>query len=410
MPAPAPVPASVSPLRLTLFRSFWIASVVSNIGSHMYNAGAGWQMTLLSSSPFLLGMVALMSNGPVLLLSPLAGAVTDITSRRTLLLITQGSLMTLSAVLALCVWSGWLSPVGLLALVGLLGLANAFNLNCWQTLVQDLVPKAQLAQAVSLGSISVNLARTLGPALGGIVIAAMGTAMVFFLNALSFLGTLIVAWRWREERRQRPAGDSPALLRALREGFCYLLTQRLLALLLIRHLLAVTAGYSVISLLPLLIRERFGLGGREFGFLSACFGAGAMIAALSTHSLARRFGIRRTTRIGMSLSLIVLLGIAFGESPVLLGVLLGVQGFSLTLIALNHNVRVRMASAPEFAGRVYSYYSICATGGVAASGLIFGSLGSLWGVGASIASAAVLALAALGLAVRHPMPPLHDSP
>ncbi len=396
----------LEPLRVPLFRSLWIASVASNIGSHMHNAGAAWQMTLLTPSPLLLGLVSVMANSPVLFLSPLAGAVTDVSDRRTLLLTTQITLVVAAGLLAICAFSGFLNPSGLLALVGMMGLATVFNTNCWQTIIQDSIPRHQLAPAVSLISISVNSARSLGPALGGLLIAWIGPGMVFLLNALSFLGIIFVITGWKETR-QRDAGQAASVAKALKEGFLYLLSKRLLALLLLRHLLFITAGVSVIALLPLLAKTRLGLDAKGFGFLSSCFGMGAIVASMSAHSLADRFGIRHSTRAGMALSMSVLLAIAYCSSPKLLGGLLLLKGFSWTFIALNHSVRVRMSAEPALIGRVYSYYSICATGGVALGGLIFGWLASLWGLTAAITAAAFLSMMALLLAIRHPMPQIY---
>ncbi|HWL51391.1 MAG TPA: MFS transporter [Chthoniobacteraceae bacterium] len=408
-PARRPPPARISllePLRGPVFRSLWIASMASNIGTQMHNAGAGWQMTLLTSSPLLLGLVSVMANAPVLFLSPLAGAVTDVSDRRHLLLTTQSLLAVAAGLLALSAFGGWLNPKGLLVLIGMMGIASVFNQNCWSTVVQDSVPRHHLPPAVSLNSISVNSARSLGPALAGLLIAWIGTGMVFLLNALSFLGVIFVINRWREP--QEPARRKASSIgRAMKEGFLYLRSQRLLALLLIRHLLFITAGVSVVALLPLLAKTRLGLDAKGFGLLSSCFGMGAIVASMTAHSLAARFGIRHSTRAGMALSMSMLLAIAHVSNPVVAGGLMLLKGFSWTFISLNHNVRVRMTAAPAFVGRVYSYYSMCATGGMALGGFLFGWLASLWGLTGAITAAAFLSLIALLLALRHPMPQIY---
>jgi len=393
----------LQPLRFPLFRSLWAASLVSNIGSNMHHTGAAWQMTLLTPSPLLLGLVTAAANLPLLLLSPLAGALTDTFDRRSLLLITQSLLIATAGTLAVLAFTDTLNPAGLLIMVSLMGLATVFNKNGWQTVVQDSVPREELAPAVSLASISMNSARSIGPALGGLIIAWIGAGMVFLLDSLSFFGVIFVIFRWKETQ-QRPPRTRGAVFRALKEGFLYLVSKRLLALLLVRHLLFAMAAASVMALLPMLARTRLGLDARGFGLLSSCFGLGAIVASLSAHSLAARFGVRRSTRAGIILSFSTLLAVAHCWHPVLAGVLLLFQGFSSTFIALNHGVRVRMSASAGFLGRVYSYYSLCATGGVALGGLTFGWLASLWGLRVSLSAAATLSFIALLLALRHPMP------
>src|SRR3954467_1152878 len=199
-----PEPRSTwSPLRHTLFRWLWIASVASNVGTWFQNVGASWMMTTLSPSPTLVALVQAATSLPMFLLSLPAGAVADVLDRRRLLLVTQ-TWMTLAA---FGLWAftaaSATTPGILLAFTFLLGLGAALNGPAWQASVPDMVPREDLPAAVTLGSIGFNIARALGPALAGLVVAAAGAAVTFLVNAISFLGVLVVLFFWR-----RPAEEA----------------------------------------------------------------------------------------------------------------------------------------------------------------------------------------------------------
>ncbi len=397
----------LEPLEKPLFRALWIASMVSNIGTQMQQAGAAWQMTFLSASPLLLGLVSLMTYAPTLLFSPVAGVVTDLSDRRRLLLTTQAMLWVLAMALALVTYFGALTPFMLLTLVGAMGLVTVFNGNCWHTVVQEIVPREQLSQAVSLNAISINSARSIGPALGGVFIAWLGTEAVFFLNAFSFMGTIVVVYRWRGEHLPPRPEKREAMLGAMKEGARYVVHRPLLVWLLFRHLCAIAGGFSVMTLLPLLARGRLHLEAEGYGFLSAAYGVGAVVAAVSAHAISSRWGLRVTTRVALCLLVGTLFGLVFATHARVVAGLLFFNGLCLTFTAINHGVRVRMSIAPSMVGRVFAYYAMMGLGGMALSGLIFGSLAAWAGVPSAILGATALVLVALWVALRHPMPQVY---
>lgn len=180
----------LAPLRLPAFRAMWAANIVSNIGTLMQSVGAAWLMTLLTSSTTLVGLVQTAATLPVFLVGLLAGALADLADRKSLLLWSQLWMSVMAATLGLLTLFGLTSPWVLLALTFCLGLGGAISLPTWQATVQDMVPKAWVASAVSLNSIAFNVARAIGPALGGFVVAMLGAAAAFFANAASFLPLL----------------------------------------------------------------------------------------------------------------------------------------------------------------------------------------------------------------------------
>src|SRR5438270_10750604 len=199
--AEQPAAASAwSPLGHALFRMLWIATVVSNAGTWMHNVGAAWLMTSLTASPAMIALVQAATSVPVFLVGLLAGALADIVDRRLLLLWTQGWMLASAAVLGVLTLVGVTTPWGLLVLTFALGLGTAMNAPAWQAIVPELVPRSELSAAEALNGTSFNLARAVGPALGGLIVAAAGTAAVFLLNAASFLGVLVVLYRWQRPR------------------------------------------------------------------------------------------------------------------------------------------------------------------------------------------------------------------
>jgi len=192
--------SAYAPLRRTLFRWLWIASLASNVGTWMQNVGAAWLMTDLAASPLLVALVQAATNLPVFVLAVPAGALADIVDRRRLLLVAQTWMLLVAAVLATITFAGQITPWLLLATTFLLGLGSALNAPAWQATTPELVPRAEVPAAVALGGVSMNVARAVGPALGGLLVAAAGPGATSLFNALSFLGVLFVLGRWRRPR------------------------------------------------------------------------------------------------------------------------------------------------------------------------------------------------------------------
>jgi MFS family permease len=182
----------VAPLASPVFRALWIATVFSNIGTLMHGVGAAWLMTSMTSSPLLVGLVPACIFLPTFFAGVLGGVLADIVERRRVLIATQTGMMLVAASLGVFTITGHISPATLLWLTLCLGFFSALNLPAWQSQIQEIVPRDQIAAAVSLNSMSFNSARSIGPAIGGLLVAATGPAFVFFLNAASFLGTVFV--------------------------------------------------------------------------------------------------------------------------------------------------------------------------------------------------------------------------
>src|SRR5215471_11607151 len=186
-----------APLTEPLFRSLWIAAVVSYTGTWMQNMGAGWLMTQLMTSPLMVSLVTAASTLPVFLVILPAGALADMVDRRRFLLITQGWMVLASGLLGVFTLIGFCSPWVLLAFTFALGLGAVMNVSAWQAITTEIVSPEQHASGVALNSVGFNVARAVGPALGGIVIAATSSGWAFLLNAASFFGVIFFLYRWK---------------------------------------------------------------------------------------------------------------------------------------------------------------------------------------------------------------------
>src|SRR5437660_9933763 len=207
-PAPAQVTpiqhSALAPLREALFRSLWMAAVISYTGGWMQNVATGWLMSSLTDSPMWVALVQVALSLPVFLIALPAGALADIIDRRKFLLFTQVSMVAAAGVLGILTMTEAIRPQLLLVFTFLLGAGAVMNDPAWQALTPDLVPASKLGAAVALNSAGFNIARAVGPALGGLVIAAAGSGVTFLLNAVSFFGVILFLYRWKPSERQLP--------------------------------------------------------------------------------------------------------------------------------------------------------------------------------------------------------------
>src|SRR5215471_11520605 len=280
----APKVSAFAPLGEPLFRSLWIAAVISYTGSWMQNIATGWLMTSLTSSPIWVSLVQVALSLPVFLIALPAGALADSIDRRKFLLVTQTSMVAAAGVLGVLEITGTVTPELLLVFTFLLGVGAVMNEPAWQALTPDLVPTPKLAAAVALNSAGFNIARAVGPALGGLVIATAGSGVAFVLNAVSFLGVILFLYRWKPAMRDLPPAVS--LRSAIGGGMRYVRHDRRVQAVLVRTLAFSLFTGSFWALLPLIARS---YGAEGYGAMLACFGVGALIGASVLSRVRRRF-------------------------------------------------------------------------------------------------------------------------
>ncbi len=292
---PPPLPSGVSgehtasawaPLREPLFRAMWIAAIISYIGTWMQAVGAGWMMTMLTMSPLMVGLVQAAVALPVFIVILPAGALADMVDRRRFLLITQGWMVLASGALGVLTLLHVVTPWTLLAFTFLLGLGAVMNDPAWQAITPELVPPEQHAAAVAMNSAGFNVARAIGPALGGMVIAAAGSGMAFLLNALSFFGVIVVLYRWKRPAPERV--ETAALWEAVKGGIRYVRQSPLVKSVLIRTGAFSVGAIALLALLPILARP---YGATGYGALLGFFGIGALAGATILPRLRRRLSV-----------------------------------------------------------------------------------------------------------------------
>ena len=269
-----------APLRIGIFRALWIAVLVSNIGTWMQTVGAQWLLVQQPHASILVSLVQTADMLPDVLLAYVGGVIADTFDRRWLLIVTQACQVVTGLVLTILTILGQMPPALLLTLTFVLGAGSAFSVPAYQALIPDLVPRPQITSASALGSISVNLARAIGPAIAGVLITRVGVGAVFAINTATFLvfGLVVALWH--------PAEDMAAPLHerfipALRAGGRYVRYAPVVRRILVRSALFLVPASALWALLPLIASERLGLGANGYGLLLGALGIGAIVGAFT---------------------------------------------------------------------------------------------------------------------------------
>ncbi len=387
-------PSALAPLREPLFRSLWIAAVVSYVGTWMQNIGAGWLMTQLNPSPFWVGMVLTAGTLPVFLVMIPAGAMADMVDRRRLLLFAQWWMVVASAALGLLTLTHHVSPYGLLVFTFLLGLGSVMNDPAWQAITPEVVSPENHSAAVALNAAGFNVARAIGPALAGFIITLGDSGSVFLLNALSFFGVIVFLHRWK---RPVPAvKQSPRLLASILEGLRYGKNSPKVRAVLIRTGVFSVAATAIWALMPLLAQP---YGSTGFGELVGCFGAGALAGAVVLPRIRPRVSLD-----GLIAAAVVTLGVVTASSGRLhhLGWLCAVMfvgGTAWLGILSSFNYAAQIMAPTWVRARSLSLYLLVLQGGMAAGSAFWGALASRIGVPDALAWAGVALVAGL-VAIR----------
>lgn len=384
-----PVPSPLAPLRHPAFRLIWTATLASNLGSLIQAVGASWQMTLLTPSEGMVALVQASTTLPIMVLAVAAGAIADNFDRRRVMLIAQSFMCAVSGLLAAVSWAGLLGPWSLLAFTFLIGLGSAMQLPSWQASMRDLVPREDLAAAITLNSMSFNLMRSVGPALGGLLVAAAGASAAFALNAVSYLAVIWALYRWPgvQDERLLPA---ESLGSAIWAGLRYVSLSPNLVRIISRGLVFGIAAISVMALLPVVTRDRLAGEATAFGLLLGTFGLGAIGGAVLSPHLRRVAGIE-TIVAGACLAFAAgcaILGLAPSALLAVPGLLLA--GASWVLALSLFNVSTQLATPRWVVGRALAIYQTATFGGMALGSWLWGQVAEWWGADVALLLAAAL--------------------
>ena len=390
---PTPVPglarahgSALDPLREPLFRSLWFAAVISYTGTWMQNVGAGWLMTQLTVSPLMVGLVQAASTLPVFLVILPAGALADMVDRRRFLLITQAWMVAAAGMLGVFTLLGFITPWILLLFTFILGLGAVMNDPAWQALTPDIVCPENHAPAVALNSVGFNVARAVGPALGGLVIAATSSGVAFLLNAASFFGVIFFLYRWKRPSFER--AETGRMMESMRAGFRFLRSDSLVQCVLIRTGAFSLAASSLLALLPLIARQ-FHHGATGYGLLLGSFGLGALAGAAVLPHLRTRLSVDGV----VAAAIVVFAFMTFAAGMVhafpLLALVLFASGIAWIAILACLNVAAQTMSPPWMRARALSMYLLVLQGGMALGSAAWGGLATKVGIPATMLCSAV---------------------
>jgi MFS family permease len=394
-----PILSAWSPLRKSLFRWLWIASIVSNLGTWMQNVGGSWLMTSLSSSALLVALMQAATSLPVFLVGIAAGAIADIVDRRKLLLVTQTWMLVAAALLGLSTFLKLTTPWVLLSLTFLLGLGAAMNGPVWQAMIPELVGREELSSAVALNGVGYNIARAIGPALGGIVVASMGAASVFILNALSFLAVIVVVKRWDRPSRSNPL-PAERFVGAIRAGFRYVRHTPLLHFIFIRTSTFILFGSALWALLPVVAVHSLSMGAEGYGLLLGCLGTGSLIGALLLPYFSRRFSLDAQTLLAALNFSIATFALGTFHNLWVLCMSMVIAGIGWLQFMSSMNVATQSISPNWVQARALGFYLLVVQGTLAVGSAIWGILATRIGVNSTLLVAGFGFLASLPFALK----------
>jgi MFS family permease len=389
--------ATLAPFEHRTFTLFWCASLVSSFGGMIQTVGASWLMMTIAPSADRVALVQTAGALPFFFLSLIAGALADTRDRRTIMLASQVFTLLASVLLAAMTLAGAITPSLLLLLTFMVGCGTAVLAPAWQASIGDIVPRIQIAPAVMANAVGFNLARSLGPAIGGLIVAAVGAAVAFIINAVSYLGIIATLLWWRPQRIRSELPPEP-LGAAMAGGLRYVsLSPHLLAILLRCALQSIPIA-AVTALMPIVARDLLGGGAPTYGVLLGGFGAGAMLGALGSAGLRRRFSSDTLLKALSALACVAMIAIGQSRSTALTLLAHVLAGSVWTLGFASFNIAVQLSSPRWVTGRMLATYQTIAFAGIAFGSWWWGELAHAHGVRESLTLAGLAALISLAAA------------
>ncbi|SFO12584.1 Predicted arabinose efflux permease, MFS family [Mesorhizobium sp. NFR06] len=395
--------SALAPFRHGIFRAVWSASLVSNFGGLIQGVGAAWMMTTIATSPYQVALVQASTTLPIMLFALVAGAIADSFNRRKVMLVAQTFMLVVSALLTLFTWFGWMTPWTLLAFTFLIDSGTALNSPSWQASVGDMVPRAKVPAAVALNSLGFNITRSVGPAIGGVIVAAAGAAAAFAANAISYVGLIVVLFRWKPTLPEQTL-PRESLGAAMGAGLRYVAMSPNIAKVLVRGLAFGFSAGAVLALLPLVARDVVKGDALTYGIMLGAFGIGAVGGALISVRLRQLLSSEVMVRMAFCGFALCAFNAAVSQNAwqTSAGLLIG---GACWVIALSHfNVTVQMSTPRWVVGRVLSIYQTATFGGIALGSWIWGVVADAHGAEIALIAAAVAMLAGGAVGFLLPLP------
>src|ERR1700712_3672877 len=384
-----------APLRSPVYRALWIAQLVSNLGTWMQTVGAQWMLVDDPRAAVLVPLVQTATTLPVVLLALPSGVLADLVDRRRLLIATQGAMAAGVGLLATLTGAGLTTPTVLLMLLFVIGCGQALTAPALQASQADLVPAEEIPAAAALGSMSLNGARAIGPAIAGVLVSLSGPTLVFALNAVCFVGIVFVLVWWR---RPRVVNDYPPerALAALSAGGRFIRSSPIVRRILLRAALFIAPASALWGLLPVIAANQLGLSSSGYGLLLGALGAGAVLGAFLLSRLRSRFGqnfLLTAGAAGFAVATAVLALVPI-FAIVLLALVFGGASWLLSLSTLNASMQLSLPAWVRARG--LSVYQLIFMGGQALGSVVWGVVAaSTTSATSLLVSAALLVVCAL---------------
>lgn len=399
-----PRSGALAPLHEPVFRRIWLSSVLSNFGQLILGVGAAWEMTRLTSSASLVALVQTALMLPLMLVAVPAGAIADMFDRRRIAITGLGFSACCGAVLTGLAWAGLTSPWALLAFCSLIGAGVALYSPSWQASISEQVPARQLPAAIALGSISYNVARSFGPAVGGLIVLAAGARAAFAINALCYLPLLVAFYAWN--RRHVPSRLPPERVhRAILTGARYAMHSGSVRTVLARAFAFGLAGASASALAPLIAKTMLGGNSSVYGILLGASGVGAVIGALTVGWVSQRLRNEAASRLMSLIGGLALVAVGLSHSVALTCLALFIAGAANMITIALFNISVQLAAPRWVTARALSLFSSALTGGIAIGSVVWGLVATRWAVDIAVIASGIALVSTPLLAFVLPLPP-----
>lgn len=390
------------PLRGRTFRNLLIADVFSDVGTFMQSVGAAWLMVSLNAGPMYVALTQTASALPFFLFALPAGALGDICDRRKLILFTEIWMASVAVALAALVITGFISPWILLVLTFALSTGDAFETPTWRALLPELVAKEDLEAASALNGIEFNLARATGPGLAGVLIAAFGVGTAFVVNAVSFIGVIVLVARWKRPHRKRTA-PAERVVGATMAAVRYVRYSTAVRALIIRAGVVMFFASALLSLLPT-VAHNVSRSPIAFGLLLGCFGGGAVLGAFVLQPARARWSTETIASAGVAILGIATIAVSILRELPALGVVMLIGGAAWIIFISLVTALVQKLAPDWVRARVLAVFILVFQGGMAAGGAVWGAVGQHAGVPTSLMWAGLGAIATTGLGLLWRLP------
>ncbi|NQW52713.1 MAG: MFS transporter [Rhodospirillales bacterium] len=397
-------PSAFAPLANRSFLAMWIANLMSNVGGWMQTTGAAWEMTSLTQEPIFVALLAAAGTLPMFLFCFFAGILADRFDRRRYIICCQIWMMGVAATLAILAFFGMLNHWNLLALSFCMGLGNAMNAPAWHAVVPEIVTGPQLRPAIALNSAGFNLARTVGPVIGQLLLSLVGVFLLFAINAFTYVGVILAMRAWKRPAEARAAQRRETLTEAARAGIAFVRGSAELRAIFARGLCFFVPGIAMGTLLPVIGRFELGLDEFTFGILYGVFGTGAVAAAFTLPMVNRLLGPDRANIWAMGVSAAATMVAALAMTPIVVGAVVALNGACWITVIANNGASVQMILPNYMRARGMAVHQMVFFGAMVLGALLWGKIANFFDVRTALIGSAVMLVPLTVLAASIKLP------